>query len=300
MRKELSILIPCYNSRCGKQVKSLSLLLKKEEKRHKTGTFGYEIIVADDGSTDIETIEENKIINSFDNCRYILRGINTGRAAIRNFLAKEAKYNRLLFIDSDMVIDNDGFIERYLSAEGDVVVGGVRAGGDSSLLKNNLRYKYERTSEKHRSAEQRNKKAHKEFRTTNFLISKDIVIRYPFNENFVYYGYEDVLFGKNLHEHGIKIIHINNPVTIENYEDNRLFTDKTEEAMRTLYRFKDELQGYSTLSGYAGKIKSYGLTGAVLLLYRLAGKNMKRNLTGNKPVLFLFKIYKLCYYISLK
>lgn len=300
MKNELSILIPCYNCRCGKLVNDLSVLLRKEEERHGQEAFRYEIIVADDGSTDTASIEENRHITSLDNCRYIIREKNTGRAAIRNFLAREAKYKWLLFIDSDMAVHGDSFIADYLSSEGDVVVGGIRTGGNLSLLKNNIRYKYERASEKCRTAERRNMKAHKEFRTTNFLIAGDIIKKFPFNENFVFYGYEDVLFGKTLYNNNIDIIHIDNPVTLEDYEENGVFINKTEEALRTLHLFKDQMQGYSTLLGCAGKIKSCRLTTAVSLLYRLAGKSMKRNLSGNRPVLFLFNIYKLCYYISLK
>ncbi len=300
MKNELSILIPCYNCRCGKLVNVLHALLKKEEERHGREAFKHEIIVADDGSTDTASIEENKHINSLDNCRYVIREKNTGRSAIRNFLAREAKYKWLLFMDSDMAVNDDSFIERYLSSEGNVIVGGIRTGGDVSLLKNNIRYKYERTSEKCRTADRRNMKSHKEFRTTNFLIAGDIIKKYPFNEEFVHYGYEDVLFGKNLYKNNIDIIHIDNPVTLEDYEENEVFINKTEEALRTLHMFKDSMQGYSTLLDCVGKINSYGLTTAVSLLYKLAGKSMKRNLSGKRPVLFLFNIYKLCYYISLK
>lgn len=300
MKNELSILIPCYNCRCEKLVNALSVLLRKEEERHGQEAFRYEIIVADDGSTDSASIEENRHINSLNNCRYIIREKNTGRSAIRNFLAREAKYKWLLFMDSDIAVHGDSFITDYLSSEGDVIVGGIRTGGNPSLLKNNIRYKYERASEKCRTAERRNMKAHKEFRTTNFLISGDIIKKFPFNENFVWYGYEDVLFGKTLHNNNIDIIHIDNPVTLEDYEENGVFINKTEEALKTLHLFKDQMQGYSTLLGCAGKINSYRLTTAVSLLYRLAGKSMKRNLSGKRPVLFLFNIYKLCYYISLK
>ncbi len=73
MKNELSILIPCYNCRCGKLVNVLHALLKKEEERHGREAFRYEIIVADDGSTDTASIEENKYINSLNNCRYVIR-----------------------------------------------------------------------------------------------------------------------------------------------------------------------------------------------------------------------------------
>ena len=64
--------------------------------------FEYEILVADDGR-DLSTITANRKINEIENCRYIEREKNVGRSAIRNFLAKEAKYEWLLFIDSTYI-----------------------------------------------------------------------------------------------------------------------------------------------------------------------------------------------------
>ena len=119
MINTLSILIPTYNNVCIELVRSLqaqaSLLSSPSD-------FKYEILVADDGSTDKATIENNRIINTLPHCRYIEREKNVGRSAIRNFLAKEAQYPWLLFIDSDLHIDNPLFIENYSQAEGDVVV----------------------------------------------------------------------------------------------------------------------------------------------------------------------------------
>lgn len=295
MINELSILIPCYNSRCLNMVEALSVLLKEGGDRG----LRYELIVADDGSTDSTCIEHNKAINMLDNCRYVIRGKNVGRAAIRNFLAQEAQYEWLLFLDCDMVIDNRRFIENYLHADGDVVVGGIKIGGDANALRNNIRYKYEKASERLHTAEQRRRKSDKEFRTTNFLINKKVIEAHPFNEKFVYYGYEDVLMGKTLNEHNIGIRHIDNPVLLDDYEDNETFINKTEESLRTLSRFENELQGYSTLLGCTNKIERMHMLRLIKTAYKIAGKAIRRNLTSNKPRLFLFNIYKLLYYISL-
>ena len=111
MINSLSILIPTYNNVCLELVRNLqaqaSILSSEND-------FEYEIIVADDGSTDKNTIEKNCEINELDNCRYIERKENIGRAAIRNFLAKEAKYLWLLFLDSDLKLDNSDFIRNYM------------------------------------------------------------------------------------------------------------------------------------------------------------------------------------------
>ena len=78
-KQELSVLIPTYNHVCVPLVKQLAQLLQ-------ISAVSYEIIVADDGSTDVETVAENKTINDLPHCRYIIRQANVGRAAIRNFL----------------------------------------------------------------------------------------------------------------------------------------------------------------------------------------------------------------------
>lgn len=297
MINEISVLIPCYNCRCKELVRSLSIQLNYEKRE--TG-LRYEVLVADDGSTDNDIVEENKQINSIENCHYIIRKKNVGRAAIRNYLAKKAKYEWLLFIDGDIAIDNKTFIKKYLQHNENVIVGGIKISGNTYSLKNNIRYKYEKSSEKYHSAEQRQLKSHKEFRTTNFLIKKSIIKEIPFNETFIHYGYEDVLMGKNLNEHNICIKHIDNPVLLEDYEDNFTFIKKTEEALRTLHQFEKELQGYSTILDYIHKIKSHKLMSLLLIANKLLGKSIRYNLSSNKPHLFLFNIYKLLYYASLK
>ena len=65
--------------------------------------LSFEVIVADDGSDIQKTIEENKAINQFSHCKYIIRETNVGRSAIRNFLASQATYPYLLFLDSDVL-----------------------------------------------------------------------------------------------------------------------------------------------------------------------------------------------------
>ena len=72
MINTLSILIPTYNNVCIELVKSLqaqaSLLSSSSETRsssqESSSCFEYEILVADDGSTDKGTVEENRIINT--------------------------------------------------------------------------------------------------------------------------------------------------------------------------------------------------------------------------------------------
>jgi hypothetical protein len=174
-----------------------------------------------------------------------------------------------------------------------VILGGIIVVKRVKKLENNLRYIVESKYMQSSTTEKRLRKQAKEFHTANFLVRKDIILKVPFNENFKHYGYEDVLFGKELNANGYHIHHINNPVTLIDFEGNERFVEKTEESLRTLHEFKNELKGYSALLKYAW------LKPVLKPLYHIIGKPIRNNLAGNNPKVSLFNIYKLLYYCSL-
>ena len=286
MKKELSVLIPTYNSNCSDLVFSVHGMLKQMN-------IPYEIIVADDGSTDEESVNSNRSIEKLENVKYIIRKENVGRACIRNFLAQQAQYKWLLFLDADVTIDRSRFIQKYLEQDFDVILGGIIVVKRVKKLENNLRYIVESKYMESSTTAKRLRKQAKEFHTANFLVRKDIILKVPFNENFKHYGYEDVLFGKELNANGFHIHHINNPVTLIDFEENERFVEKTEESLRTLHEFKNELKGYSALLKYAW------LKPVLKPLYHIIGKLIRNNLAGNNPKVSLFNIYKLLYYCNL-
>ena len=286
----LSILLPVYNCHCE------ALVTELQRQCVECGTE-FEIIVADDGSSVTSYIEHNLRIERLEGVRYITRKQNVGRSAIRNFLISQAQGEWLLFIDGDLTLDNSHFIRRYLQAKSNVVVGGIRIGGDLNRWKNNLRYRYEKAYEQQNTPQDRQCHATKHFRTTNFLAHKDIMMEHSFDENFVQYGYEDVLLGKSLAMDNIAITHIDNPITLDFFESNSEFLDKTEQSLRTLYTFRNQLKGYSQLLETAEKIKKLHLQKLVNAAYFLVGQRIKKHLQGNNPSIFLFNVYKLMYYI---
>lgn len=297
MKNELSVLIPCYNCRCRELVESLSVLLRKEE--YGKG-LRYEVLVADDGSTDNGCIEDNNAINLIDNCRYIIRGKNAGRAAIRNFLAQEARYEWLLFIDSDMVVDNDNYIANYLNSNDiPIIYGGYSVKGDKEKLKGNLRFIYEKKCEQSHIYSERIKHPYKDFHTSNFMVERCVMLSNPLDERFIHYGYEDVLWGKTLKKNNINISHINNPLSFEKFEDNIDFISKTEEGLTTLYYFRKELEEYSNIINYVNKLKKLHLIWAITLIDNIFFKHIKHNLQSNNPHLFLFNIYKILFFCKL-
>ena len=118
--------------------------------------------------------------------------------------------------------------------------------------------------------------------------------RIPFNEKIREYGYEDVLWGKQLKEHHITLTHIDNPVSFERFEDNKTFIHKTEEALHTLYTLSASLKGYSSVLNYSF------LHPLLKFLYGRIGKYLRKQLIDNNPPLFLFYIYKLLYYHNIE
>ena len=307
MINKLSILIPTYNNVCFELVKNLqaqvALLSSSTESLPSSFHFEYEILVADDGSTDQTTIEDNRIINKLPLCHYIERKKNVGRAAIRNFLAKEAQYPWLLFIDSNMnVISNEYLANYQKEEENDVIYGGYQIKKDAHTqkrLKYNLRYIFELASVQNGDYRMRQTNPYGDFHTSNFIVKRSIMLKYPFDERFFHYGYEDVLWGKTLKDNQISIHHVDNPLGYEHFIGNMSFINKTEESLHTLYQFRRELQDYSKIISYANKVKSWHLYASCQRLFPLFSLPIKARLTGNKPSIFLFNIYKLLYYIHL-
>ena len=187
--KSLSVLIPTYNDICVTLVQDLL------DQCDDLKGLDFEILVGDDGSTSQAVIDANQKINTLPICRVIRRDKNSGRAAIRNFLAHEAQYDRLLFIDSHMSVIDADYIERYLGhADGDdILYGGYKVVGDKDTHRCNLRWKYEIACQETLTAENRARNPYANFHTSNFCIPREVMLSHPLDERFTQYGYEDVL-----------------------------------------------------------------------------------------------------------
>lgn len=288
----LSVLIPVFNCRCNDLVVAL-------HKQLADLPVSWEIVVADDGSDNGQVKEENRAISTLSNVRLIERETNSGRAKIRNFLARESQYDRLLFVDGDMSLRKEGFIADYLSHDETIVYGGYDITHDDKSLLTNLRYRNELKAEGNHSAAVRQQTPYQHFHTSNFMVTREVMMRFPFDERFRHYGYEDVLWGKTLRDNGIDIKHIDNPLTFTDFETNKDFMRKTEEGLRTLRQFSSELQGFSLLLDYDRRISRLHLNPLLRLAYKLFHKSLLHNLEGNNPSIFKFNIYKLLYFEEL-
>lgn len=304
---DLSILLPSYNNVCVSLVQVLQrqadALWGKLDK-----PFRYEIIVADDCSTDAACIDANRVIGDMLHCRYLRMEQNVGRAQIRNVLISESRGDYVLLIDSDLFLCDDNYLYKYATSTADVVYGGTRIGGEglamvdneanTENLKGNLRYIYEKKAEPSHRAVFRQLRPNQEISVCNLYARRDIMEAHPFDSRFKAYGYEDVLFGKRLAESGIEVTHIDNPVLINEFEPNSVFVKKTEEAILTLCRFEQDLEGYSNLKTKVTTLGRYIPLSLFRLWHRIMKNKEKRNLTGSKPSLLLFKLYKLGFFLE--
>lgn len=295
----ISVLIPVYQYDVVGLVQSLSQQLEANK-------IGYEILVYDDCSLP-ELKQCNVALSQIDNVCYVELSQNIGRSKIRNLLAEKARYDNLLFLDCDVSLPDSSFIERYLnfSAKYNVTVGGIcyhsQKPADSVKV---LRWKYGHSREA-LTAVKRNKQPYGAFKTANFFVTKAIFSRIKFSEEITGYGHEDTLFGYQLEQAGIPILHIDNPVCHEGLEAAPVFIKKSEQAVTNLYLlFLSGALNNSwkqiPLLRYFKVFKVLRLRYLTAILYLMVGAFIRKAMQGRYPLVFLLNVYKLLYisYIS--
>ena len=291
--RSLSVLIPAYNCNCLPLVEQLLPLLQSD-------VNAYEVIVSDDATTNPEIIKANEAINQLPGCRYILKTENAGSAANRNYLGAISQYPLLLFLDCDISIPDRSFLKQYLSTPMDGVVNGGISIIDDVQLHQNLRYRYEKAEIPSHTAVMRQANRYQHFRSTNFMITRSAFEKCPFDERFTRSGYEDVLYGKLLKQQHINVVHIDNPVLMTKFENNPDYVTKIERSLRTLYTFRNELRGYSRLLTFVSGIHLSIVRKLIRLWHKVFKKAERRNLCGSRPSLWVFKLYRLGYFLSLQ
>lgn len=292
----LSILIPIYNY-------DVSNLVIDIHKQAIELNIIFEIFLVDDFSTIYK--DKNKLLSNYKFVRYEELSSNFGRSKIRNYLADNAKYDNLIFLDCDSGIVRNNFISLYLeNLNHQLIYGGTHYHYTSPKNKKlKLHWLYGSRREV-LPLEIREKYPNKSFKTNNFLIKKDILKKIRFNEDLKGYGHEDTLFGYELKKTNIKIYHIDNPVSHLGLEENDVFLKKTKNGILNLYKltelYPDEKQLYEDIKllKYFFKLKKIYFCGLMKIAYRLSNKLIIRNLMGKNPNLKLFDFYKITFLCS--
>lgn len=149
----------------------------------------------------------------------------------------------------------------------------------------------------------RNKCIYTSFLTLNFLIKKSIFEQVCFNENIPNLRHEDTLFSFELMKSKINIIHIDNSVYHLGIENNNVFLKKSEESVFGLKNLVDSnliSSDYVKLSHYFQILQKYRLESIIALFFKISRHLFFKQLLSKKPSLFLFDIYRLGYYCTLK
>jgi glycosyltransferase involved in cell wall biosynthesis len=289
----LSICIPTYSCNIVKLVSDLSEQCREAH-------IDFEILVLEDGSPKL--VDENAAIENIEGAKHIVSKENFGRSVTRNRLADIAKGEKLIFIDCDSAIPDSLFIKRYLeNSATDVVCGGTTYNEVQYLPEISLRYTFGTKVEK-TTATKRNQAPYSAFTTNNMMVSKRIFEKIRFCEALKKYGHEDSLFGFELQENNISILHIDNPVIHTGIENNETFLAKTRTGIENLVVMRN-IDGISTnffnhirLCRHYAKLKKLRLLWTVKLTFKLFSKSLEKHLlTSGHPKLMFFNLYKIGY-----
>lgn len=293
----LSILIPTYNYNCLPLVQLL----------HQQVTqlcIPFEIICLDDCSDDVFILETNNHINNLDNCLFTQNKTNLGRAANRNKLGNMARFEQLLFLDADTMPISEDFISKYLpylGTEQKAIYGGIKYTSKKPNQNQLLRWTYG-TKRESVAVSKRKKNPYRSFLTLNFLIHKSILKKVPFNESIPNLRHEDSLFSFELQQHKILVEHIENPVYHLGLDDFTTAIRKEEESIVALkYLIDHQLidPNYIKISRVFTILDKLKLTGLFAFSYTLTKPFFIKNLSSNKPSLFLLDLYRLGFFCKI-
>ena len=286
----LSILIPCFDYNayplvCEIEKQALILELK------------FEIICIDDGSFSLKN-ELNQKINSIPNAKFIESKKNLGRIKNRLLLAEASQYEWLIYIDVDTIPENKNFLKNYLAYIGEnyFVFGGRHFDQSSNIKKGALRVKFAKYREEKKAIE-RTKNPYKFVCSSNFMAPKDALLSALNQIKNSSYG-NDYIFGAILKSKSTAVIHIDNPVVVNEAEDNEVFIKKTKNALMNLYEnYKNNEIGKHSIS----ILKAYKfleflhLISIFLKMTAFMKDNLEENLKAKNPNLFLFDLFRLRY-----
>jgi len=221
----------------------------------------------------------------------------------------ESKFKYLLFIDADSLPVSEDYLENFLEnvKPNRIICGGTAYNPEKPAEPDKYLRWFYGTNREAISAEIRNNKKGFIITSNNFLIEKKVFEKIHFREEIRNYGHEDTMLGYDLFQSGIEVFHIDNPLEHTGLEDSRVFIEKTKTALKSLHEItKNMLPGDKVFAEQVYFLKKYRAitqyfpTVFLRIFFNLFQRSIERNLNSGHPSLFLFDLYKLGFYATLK
>ncbi|MHA6247642.1 glycosyltransferase family 2 protein [Pontibacter sp. CAU 1760] len=295
MVSSLSILIPVYN-------RDVTALVKQLQAQCQQLPLQYEIRLYDDASQpNIQKL--NQALADHPDVVYHELPSNIGRAAIRNALAQDARYDFLLLLDNDCLPVSNDFLANYLKAAGthDVVLGGITYISATPKRAFRLHWKYGRQRGA-RSAAERQQTPYKDIYLCNALIQKELFLRFPLRASLTGYGHEDTVFAQELQACQVPVKHIENPVLHIGLEQSEVLLEKTQEAVQNLvqlYAAGEELRQLKLIQTFQ-VMQSAKVNRIYTAFFSRLEPLVLQNLSSAYPSLLCFDLYRLYLFTKLQ
>ncbi|MAI89703.1 glycosyltransferase family 2 protein [Ponticaulis sp.] len=262
----LSVLVPTYKDSADQLIAALGACKRAED---------IEIIIYDDGSNDPAlSVRLRESSEMFPGAACLVTNSrNLGRAAGRNRLEALARADWQLFLDADMVPDDEDFLVRYFNQiEEDCTPRLIVGGFSLNLTPHSRDTDLNRAQSEHSEclpASVRNEHPGRYVFTSNVLAHRHIMMMVPFDPGFSGWGWEDVEWGIRTADQ-FPVIHIDNTAT-------HLGLDTTENLIR-----KYESSGenfWRTVSLHPDVMTDTPLYRMARLFSNLPGRGLVRELT---------------------
>ena len=219
---DLTIAVPTFRDNPGELVEALARCRQAEDTC---------LLIYDDGSGDANLTDScEELVTSWPGSAVLISAQkNMGRSHARNRLIAHSRSNWILFLDADMLPDDEIFLVRYMQAMEEQDGPALIAGG-FSLNKivpspaQSLHAAQSLTSECISAAE----RAHDPGRfifTSNILVHKAVLLNVSFDSGFSGWGWEDVDWGLRV-AGAYPIVHIDNTATHLGLDDTKVLLEK--------------------------------------------------------------------------
>lgn len=200
-----------------------------------------DLVIVDDGSSKDYLISNEIAVNAVRamgvNCLYVINDVNLGRSKVRNLLMSKSSANYLLFLDADVMPDDDEFVKKYYlcanNSDHDIICGGISYNLVHLTSDRYNFYLKQGQTVSVASSDLRNLNPWQWLFTANVMVKRATLAAVPFGDNFVAYGYEDIEWGIRLSKF-TKIHHTDNTVSHLGLLDKVTYRKKMIESIQNL------------------------------------------------------------------